>query len=178
MITIEVNDQHVTALLDALARRASDLKPAMRTIGEYLVESTKRRFAAGVDPEGDRWAPNRPVTIARYLARFKSSHTKTGALSAAGRKRSGAKKPLVGESKSLSTTIHYRADRTSVAVGSPMEYAAVHQFGAHRGAFGKTRRGAPIPWGDIPARPFLGLSDEDRGRIAAALQRYMTAERS
>ena len=40
---------------------------------------------------------------------------------------------------------------------------------------GKTRRGAPIPWGDIPARPFVGLSSEDKEAvletIAEALER-------
>jgi phage gpG-like protein len=42
-----------------------------------------------------------------------------------------------------------------------MIYAAVQQFGAAKGAFGRTSRGAPIPWGNIPARPFLGISAED-----------------
>jgi len=46
-----------------------------------------------------------------------------------------------------------------------MVYAAVHQFGAAQGAFGNTSRGSPIPWGDIPARPYLGLSDDDRQEI-------------
>ena len=40
-----------------------------------------------------------------------------------------------------------------------------HQFGAEKGAFGATSRGTPIPWGDIPARPFLGLSADDRDGV-------------
>ncbi len=50
-------------------------------------------------------------------------------------------------------------------IGSPSIYAGTHQFGAAKGAFGSTSKGAPIPWGDIPARPFLGLSDADEADI-------------
>jgi phage gpG-like protein len=32
-------------------------------------------------------------------------------------------------------------------------------FGARQGAFGRTRRNGPIPWGNIPARPFLPISE-------------------
>ena len=50
-------------------------------------------------------------------------------------------------------------------VGYNLIYATTHQFGAEKGAFGTTSRGGPIPWGDIPARPFLGISDDDRRDI-------------
>jgi len=58
-------------------------------------------------------------------------------------------------------------------VGSVLEYAAVQQFGAKKGAFGRTRRGAPIPWGDIPPRPFLGLSDADRRSILDLIAEHL-----
>ena len=53
--------------------------------------------------------------------------------------------------------------------GSPMVYAAAMQFGAAQGAFGRTRRNGPIPWGNIPARPFLGISADDETNILGAL---------
>lgn len=31
----------------------------------------------------------------------------------------------------------------------------------------------PFPWGDIPARPFLGLSAEDEDEVAALLTDYL-----
>ena len=64
-----------------------------------------------------------------------------------------------------------------MAVGSSLEYAAVQQFGARRGEFGRTRRGAPIPWGDIPARPFLGVSRVDRVEILDILAGYLALTR-
>ena len=77
----------------------------------------------------------------------------------------GAKKPLIGETRRLSTEISYQIAADGVEVGSSMQYAAVQHFGAKKGEFGRTRRGAPIPWGDIPPRPFLGISEVDRAAI-------------
>lgn len=153
MISITIDDRQVLDALRDLQRRAADTRPAMQEIGEYLVETTKRRFAASRGPDGQRWERSRDVTMQRYLSHF-------GAKNRAA--RAGAKKPLIGETRSLSTTIDYRLIPGGVEVGSPMQYASTHQFGARQGQFGRTRRGGPIPWGDIPARPFLGLSGDDR----------------
>jgi phage gpG-like protein len=64
-----------------------------------------------------------------------------------------------------------------VEVGSSLEYAAVQQFGARQGQLGRTRRGAPIPWGDIPPRPFLGLSAADRQEILGILAEHLRSGR-
>jgi phage virion morphogenesis protein len=166
MITIEIDDRAVRAALAGLAQRMQDMRPVMADIGEYLVESTRRRFAAGRAPDGTPWAPNSPVTLRRYLARFGGSFRRRGkGLTKAGAARAAAKRPLIGETRRLSGEIAYRAEPRAVSVGSSLVYAATQQFGARRGQFGRTRRGAPIPWGDIPPRPFLGLSGGDRGRI-------------
>lgn len=177
MITISIDDSQIQKALAGLQRKMQDMTPLMRSVGEYLTETTKRRFATGASPDGTLWAPNRPVTIARYLGRYKSSFTKTGKLSKTGAKRAGAKKPLTGETKALGTTIHYQAGRLQVSIGSALEYSAVQQFGAKKGAFGRTRRGAPIPWGDIPPRPFLGLSGDDEGAIMEKINDYLTGGR-
>lgn len=163
-ITLTFDDSEVRQALDRLARRVADLRPAMQDIGELLTERTKQRFGTGRAPDGAPWPPNSPVTLARYGGRY-------GKKARAG--RMAGKKPLIGESKALSTTIAYQAGRDRVEVGSPMEYAAVQQFGARKGQFGRTRRGAPIPWGDIPARPFLGVSEADRRDILDILAEHL-----
>lgn len=66
----------------------------------------------------------------------------------------------------MSTINHYAGDGF-VEIGSPMKYAAVQQFGASKRQFGKA------PWGNIPARPFLGVSGEDRRTILDILQGYL-----
>ena len=154
MIRVHVDSSGLQARLTSLADRLEDLRPAMEQVGEYLVEAAKRRFRDSKAPDGSRWAPNSPVTLLLHAARYKGSFSKRGGRpTKRGAARMAAKKPLIGESKSLSTQIHYRAGSRQVTVFSSMEYAATQQFGAKKGAFGRTRRlRAPIPWGDIPAR--------------------------
>lgn len=168
MITIEIDSRPVLDALQKLSRRGGDLSPALKAIGNDLVESTQRRFATSTAPDGTPWAANSDVTLQRYLGLFSGSHKKDGSLSKKGAARAGSKKPLIGESKSLSTTIDYQVmdGGRTLLVGSPEKYAAVQQFGASAREFGKA------PWGDIPARQFLGLSADDERNILDVLRGY------
>lgn len=168
MISIKINDQAVQSMLNSLARRVSNMTPVMHRIGEALAEGTKQRFDTASDWDGTPWAPNTEATILRYLGATKGNFKKDGSLSKKGTKRAGAKKPLTGETRSLRSTILYQASNSGVTIGSPMEYAATQQFGAMRGAFGRTRRNAPIPWGNIPPRPFLPIRRDGSMPQAAA----------
>lgn len=169
MIEVDIDDRQVLEALERLQRSGADMKPAMQDIGEYLVVSTRERFEAGEAPDGTPWAPNTETAYLGYLGAFKNSTRKDGRLNARGTDRAVGKKPLIGESRQLSTKIHARATAYSVEVGSPMEYAGVHQFGAKKGSF----TGGRTPWGDIPARPFLGLSGDDRRELLEILQEHL-----
>jgi phage virion morphogenesis protein len=174
-IRIEIDSRPVLAALQRLASSAADPAPALREIGEALVETTKHRFDTSTGPGGERWAENSDLTLLRYLDSFKGSRRKKdGGLTTKGAARLGAKKPLIGETRSLSSTIDHVVTGNVLEIGSPMEYAGVQHFGARRGAFGTTRRGAPIPWGDIPARPFLGLSDPDQDMVLEIIQAHLS----
>ncbi len=173
MLKLDINDQAAKAALQGLEDRSRDLAGPLKVIGEYLAESTKRRFETSTAPDGSRWEPNSETAFLGYLGRFKGSYRKDGKLSAGGQRRAAGKKPLVGETRALSTTINYQVQGNELRVGSPLVYAPTHQFGAAKGEYGKTRRGAPIPWGDIPARPFLGASDEDERLALDVLQDYI-----
>ena len=65
MISIVINDAEILQALKKLEQSAGDLSPAMKEIGEVLVESTKQRFVSGEGPDGQAWAENSPVTIDR-----------------------------------------------------------------------------------------------------------------
>lgn len=174
MIRVELEDQQFQAAMQALSAAAGDIRPALRQMGEQLVESTKARFRDGVGPDGERWAPNTQATYLAYLSAYGGSFSKrTGRLVKAGADRATAKQPLIGESRRLSSEIVYQVGDGYLEVGSGLVYAAVHQFGAGRGAFGATGRGTPIPWGDIPARPFLGLSAQDEQDAIAAIREHL-----
>lgn len=134
-------------------------------IGEALLTSTKQRFATSTAPDGTQWQANTQTTIDAFVNRFSGTRTKKNKVNAKGRRIAAGKKPLIGESRALSQTINYTADNNSVEIGSPLVYAATHQFGAKRGQYGKSKKNSPIPWGDIPARPFLGISSDDEEAI-------------
>jgi phage virion morphogenesis protein len=153
--------------LKDLLQRVDDLGPALREIGEDLTESTKQRFASATDPDGTPWARNSVVTLERYGAMF--ARNKDGTMKPGGVRAMGAKKPLTGETRALQTTINYQVTGpTTVTIGSPMVYAAVQQFGAQAGSLGPKS-----PWGDIPARPFLGLSPADEQGILDVVRGYL-----
>lgn len=151
-ITVTIDDRAVRAALERLAQRAGHLALALEEIGEVLVQSTQGRFGSESGPDGQRWAENRPVTLARKGNRH-----------------------ILTEEGYLGDLIRPQLldGGRGLAVGSDRKYAAVQQFGQPKGASGRTRRGAPIPWGDIPPRPFLGLSDADRERVLEILQDYL-----
>lgn len=195
MITITVDDRHVLDVLDALLARLDDLTPAMQTVGEYLVGSTKRRFATSIGPDGVRWAPNTETTYLRMIEKAHGVTLKSGQINQKGANLALTKKPLIGETHRLSSEISAQADRDSVEIGSPMVYAAVQQFGAQMGEFGRysqvsrwrkyekgdfrkhagTVKGFPIPWGDIPARPFIGLSEVDADQVLAIVGEHLAS---
>lgn len=173
MIKIELDDQAVQAAFARLAQAGANLHPLMQAMGEFLTETTRQRFQTSTAPDGSRWAPNAEVTYVRLLGKYTGSYGKQGKISAAGSRRAMSKKPLIGETGALSTTINYRAGANFVEIGSPMAYAAVHQFGARRHSFS----GGKTPWGDIPARPFLGISPEARDNIQEDMVRWVSLER-
>lgn len=174
MIEIQVDDAQVRDALRRLQAAAGDIRPALREVGEYLIDATRRRFVAGRAPDGKAWAPNSRATLERFLTRRGGAWRKDGrGPTRRGERLAAGKKPLIGESRSLSQQWSYAADARSVAVGTPMVYAATQQFGARKGQFGRSRHGAPIPWGDIPARPFLGLSPADQDAVLATIAEHL-----
>ena len=175
MITVKINAGEVQAAVKRLAGRCENLRPAMEDIGEYMIEATRQRFVSGTAPDGSAWKPNRPATLVAQAYR-KAGGTvlrKGEKVRVPGGVLAG-KKPLVGESKRLSTEISHRSSSSRVEIFSSLEYAAVQQFGAAKGAFGKTRRGASIPWGTIPPRPYLGLSDKDKKEVLDIIGEHLS----
>jgi phage virion morphogenesis protein len=147
------NVQFNAGLSREALRRASDvledMTPIYKDVGEYMVEATRRRFLSGEAPDGSKWAPKSAATLERYRRLGYGSLTR----------------PLIGPSKSLSRQILQFVTGEGVTIGSNLIYSQVMQDGAAKGAFGRTSRGAPIPWGRIPARTWLGISKDDESAI-------------
>ena len=122
-------------------------------IGETLQASTKQRFVSETDPGGRKWAPNRPSTLASYF-----------------RRRGAGSKKILTDSGALGDSIRYQLTggrgKREVSVGTNLVYGAMHQYGGTRARF-------PHLWGDIQARQYLGMSDQDRVRVNAIVQQYL-----
>lgn len=140
-----------------LERAVSDTTPIMRAIGTGLVTSTQDRMDAGHGPDGEAWAALNPL-----YARGKRG---PGIL-----RESAMRGGLQG-------SITYSAGRDQVEAGTNKIYGAIHQFGgvirakgggklAFRmgGAFIRTESVT------IPARPYLGISADDRDMILDVIE--------
>ncbi|WP_444452032.1 phage virion morphogenesis protein [Rhodobacter capsulatus] len=145
MITIEFRDGEILAGIDRLQDQLGDMTSFMDDLGELLVASTKARFPAGTAPDGIAWVPNSPATLAR-----KSDS-----------------RPLFGTSGSLNSQIFATTGPDFVRVGSNRVQAAMMQFGGSKSVYAHL-------WGDIPARPYLGLSDEDKENILAETNDWLS----
>ena len=172
MIQIALEDTGVHAELARLVNAFDNPQPALKSIGELVVEFTKTRFEVSQDPYGKPWAPNTDTTLRRMLHGNAKNFTKVkGRLSARGQLALSSKKPLIGESKSLSTQFAWRLVGDGVEIRSTMIYAAMQQFGGKKADF-------PNLWGDIPARPFFpdaarGLPTGLAHRIQQVLADYI-----
>lgn len=81
-------------------------------------------------------------------------------LSAATKRRRGRDAQPLQDKRHLYKSLTWRAGPSEVAVGSNRRYARIQQLGGQAG------RGLKV---SIPARPYLGVSADDRGEIANIL---------
>jgi phage virion morphogenesis protein len=172
--TVTVEDQEIQTLLNRLAEKLGDLRPALQAIGDEIVERAKARFAVSQGPDGTPWKENAPSTLAAWMGKGgKNLRKKSGAWNAAGLRRLTSKRPLIGESGDLRRQIGAVATASEVTVRASTVYAAIHQFG------GKAGRGHKVT---IPARPFLPvhadgtLYPQDREAIIAAIKELLASD--
>lgn len=169
--------------LDSALRKVEGLSDAItnqrgmwQSVGAQVEQSIKRRFETGTGPGDKVW----PKSL-RALVQNGQTLVNTGL---------------------LSETITSNASDTGVEIGTNVLYAAIHQFGGtiHQGArrqklqflaharTGKILKGfrterqsnfmmmADVGAHDIriPARPFLGIDDDDETAIAGAVYNWFT----
>lgn len=162
---IEIKTNGMEEIQRALHNLTLTLSPngmqkVYQRIGEHLVATTKQRFDDSVDPDGNKWAANTDSTISALLHKNRDKRYKyQKVLTKKGKSiADGHKKPLV-DSGQLRDSIRYQVFNDGVVVGTNRDFgangkqvsAAVHQFGSKDGK--------------IPARPFLGISRDDKHHI-------------
>lgn len=154
-IRIDVTDA-IGPALDRLIAGGEDLSPLMDGIGMKMAENTRWRFRDGTAPDGVAWLPSR-------------------------RARDQGGQTLVDSGRLRDSIVHALQGRDSVAWGTNILYAAAHQFGVTitpRTPGGRLRFRIGDAWVSaasvtLPARPFLGVSDDDREDIADLVAQYI-----
>lgn len=172
-IKVSVDDANMQDLLKRIGQNLGNMKPAMKIIGSTIRASVIRNFEKGGRPK--KWKKHSKTTEKR-------------------RGKGAAILMVQGLRSGLAGSIHYKAEKDSVSIATDdRAYAAVHQFGAKKGSFGSVvatvrshlRNGIPVrehtrkmilPWGDIPARPFMMIQDEDWTEIRHALNDFITGK--
>ena len=143
-IEIEFDNKEVHEKLLNLAQRTENLRPLMKNIAGIFSYSTEENFKEEGRP--DKWLDLAEST--------KKQRTK---------KRKWPGQILQVEGK-LAASINTFYDNDSAVIGSNLEYAAIHQLG------GQASRNKSV---EIPARPYLGISDEEQQEIIDLIVKYI-----
>lgn len=146
MLRIDSDLDGYKRAINSAIKQYTDLTPHMRAIGDYLESVTDERFDNQRSPNGKRWAALSPA-YARRKAKDPRRKKGAGILVLTGQMRKDIKR---------------KATKNSVEVGvkdsasaQTKAKASAHQYGA--------------PKRNIPARPFLGITNEDKKEILGIL---------
>ncbi len=148
-INLTLNDSQTLKAIASLTHAGEDLTPVMREIVGILADAAEQAFADEADP--DTSTPWVPLTEAHIEKRRDEN------------KWPGAILQMTGD---LAKSIQSDYGNDFAQVGSNKIYAAIHQ---HGGTADMPARNAAIP-----ARPFLGASEQDREEIMDVLKRHLS----
>jgi len=134
----------------------------LRSIGVEMESQTRERFDTRRSPEGDSWKALAQKTAEYYMD--------------AGM---GHRSILVGTGMLRdSVTSEVESGAWSALVGATMEYAATHQFGATIRPRAAKALAVPghgmLRKATIPARPYLGVSQNDAVEIASIATAFVS----
>lgn len=151
-----IDDAQLLAGLRSLIALGRDAGPVMADIAALGENSTRQRFRTESGPDGQKWKPSLRARITGGRTLTKDGH--------------------------LSGTISGRHGRDFAEWGVNRIYAAIHQFGGEIRAKGGSLRFrlanggfATVQKVTMPARPFLGISDDDRDDILDIIQARIQA---
>lgn len=162
-LTVALDDVRAIHAFDDAAASAENMTEFMDAIGSVLIAGARERIGVtNISPDGVAW----PESM-----RVRGMSPDAGNPGLVGPRRSGGR--TLHDTGALMRSITAEAGPTEVRVGSNMIYAGVHQAGATiRPVSAKALsftlpNGARVIAGEvtIPARPYLGISDDERESI-------------
>lgn len=143
-IEIKIDNKDVDRKLLELAQKSENLRPLMKNIAGIFASATEENFKNEGRP--DKWTELSEAT--------KKQRTKQ-------KKWPGQILQVSGQ---LASSISTQYDDESAIIGSNLDYAAIHQLGGQAGKNKKV---------EIPARPYLKLTDDDFNEILDATKNFL-----
>ncbi|HSV29459.1 MAG TPA: phage virion morphogenesis protein [Candidatus Omnitrophota bacterium] len=188
-LPITVTDGPAIDALAQLAQRSDDLTPFFTEWGAALVTSTVRRFDSQTDPDGLPWAPLALSTLKRKKGRGKilqlSGILRQSITYRASRTMLEVGTPMIyGRTHQFGARIERHAQTVvggfrkwrdvTVTRDDGSTYTAKRFAGpAHKRISMMARMEIGAGTIEVPARPFLGLSEADQRRGARIVGRYL-----
>lgn len=189
LTTESYGNKEIGSAIAQLRRRLITIKPILEEIGQIYVDEAKYRIKTQTSPKGRVWPHNSKLTkklkedgIRKSLG-WKTFVRPSGRTYRRYMGHQVLRPPAIeGPNKRLVWTgtlrdkLKYRVSGNTVIVLSEVPYATTMQYGAERGSFssgGLTNDFGESPWGDIPARPFLGTNNRVNEKVMGVLGNYL-----
>ena len=152
-MVISVKVEGLNKIVKKATDRLNNLQPFWTSVGEYLKKRTaKECFDKEQSPDGVPWKPVQ---------------------------REGK---ILSDTGELKKSVQYKADPYGVVIGSKLKYARIHQYGGKITVSPKMRKALhykgmhlrkTTQFINIPARPYLGVTQEDKKHIAQMMKIYL-----
>lgn len=143
-IEIKIDNKAVNEKLLELAKRGENLRPLMKNIAGIFAYSTEENFKEEGRPE--KWTDLADITKEKR------------------RKKNKWPGQILQVEGKLAASVNTQYDNDSAVIGSNLPYAAIHQLGGQAGKNKKV---------EIPARPYLQLTDDDFDEILHECEQYL-----
>ncbi len=111
MFTAKMNDEEIKKKLTELADLTSDLKPLFRVLRQTILAAIDDNFETEGTASGDKWEELSNGYKAKKVKEY------------------GEDKKILEASGDLRTSFIGKVTSNDLTIGSPKEYAAVHNFG-------------------------------------------------
>lgn len=202
-IELQYNNDEIRRMLNAIVARIGSANEAMSAIGEMVIRDIEGNFAAGgrysspndIIGGNKRWRSHRRTTIKIKAKKgYKAPHqilVESGQLVSSISKKVGKDIVEVGTNKEYAAMQHYGAKKGQFGIVDVLVKAhsrKIKQRGrlmGKTGKLGKERnlsldrsvrghfRKTPVPWGNVPARPFMNFQSSTAEMMVEVLANYI-----
>lgn len=165
-VSLDIDIASAVSGYASMRARARDQRPALRSIARAGVASTRRRFLTGRGPDGTPWKKGHKTTgqtliLSGLLLRSISDRPPSADAVEWGSNRSYAAIHQAGFDGTVGVSQHSRVVRS--IFGRPVQPTTQHVTAHQRDM-------------QMPARPYLGISDADRRQFLAIYVRHVAGE--